>query len=226
MRLVVYADSFRPYLNRNHFFVCRTPDRSAKLASRHDLAVRARHRCGCLSATCLRRAARGIADARPQHHVHDAVAGECHLVPRKSTLYGRVTDVTSGLPLAGATLTVIDDSRERRNAGRSTTSGSDGGYALSDIMTASGFGSGGPVSVGIVVLRHTAATIAADFAGMSFSGTLADPAAIGATTHVNGSLTITRSPSGPRIRRRSRVWAPASSRASSTGRTWRSRRRR
>ena len=168
------------------------------------------------------------------------------LVPRKHTLQGRVTDAVSGAPLASATLLVIDNSRERRNAGRSTTSGSDGTYRLANIWsggitlqvrrsgydpvfrdvsvlretqqdfqmraaqqtlagtwsgetTATGFAGGAPVTTGIVTVRQTGATIAADFPGWALTGTLADPSAIGATTQIAGTLTITRSPSGPRI---------------------------
>ena len=51
------------------------------------------------------------------------------LAPRKYALFGRVTDVTSGLPLASATVTVADG----LNAARSTTSGSDGTYRLPDL---------------------------------------------------------------------------------------------
>jgi hypothetical protein len=169
------------------------------------------------------------------------------LVPLKHTLQGRLTDAVSGAPVAGATLLVIDSSLERRNAGRSTTSASDGIYRLADIWsgtitlqvrrsgydpvfrdvtvlgetqqdfqmraaqqtlagtwsgetTATGFAGGTPVATGIVTVRQTGATIAVDWpGGWALTGTLADPSAIGATTQIAGTLTITRSPSGPRI---------------------------
>ena len=170
------------------------------------------------------------------------------LAPRKYVLQGRVTDVVSGLPLAGATVSAIYSVHEREplNAGRSATSGGDGAYRLADIwvgsftlqvrrpgydpvftvvnffgdtqhdfqirvaqqtlagtwngeLTASGFARGTPVPLGVMAVRHTGATIAADFSGTAFTGTLADPAAIGATTQIAGTLTITRSPSGPRL---------------------------
>ena len=166
------------------------------------------------------------------------------LAPRKHTLQGRVTDVSSGVPIAGATLSVVDSSRERRNAGRLTTSGSDGTYRLPDIwiggfrlevrrtgydpifretsvngetqldfqmrvarqtlagtwqgeLTQTGVADGLPRPVTSLTLPHTGATVAAD--GIAFTGTLADPAAIGATTQSTGTFTITRVPSGPRI---------------------------
>ena len=169
------------------------------------------------------------------------------LAPRKYVLYGRVTDMVSGLPLAGATLTVIEPPWAREpNAGRATTSGSDGAYRLADIwtgdirlqvrrtghdpvfgvvkvirdtqhdihmrvaqqtvagtwtgeLTATGFAGGTPVWIGVVPVTQTGATIAADFQGIAFTGTLADPSRIGATTQIAGTLSITRAPGGPRI---------------------------
>lgn len=51
------------------------------------------------------------------------------LAPRRFTVSGRVTDVTSGTPLSGAALTILDGD----NAGRTTMSASDGTYSMSNV---------------------------------------------------------------------------------------------
>src|SRR5688572_4758263 len=83
----------------------------------------------------------GVVTVRATKVTHDGVEREVILAadtvvdmllaPRKHALFGRVTDVNSGLPLAGATLTVLDGP----SAARSTTSGSDGTYRLSDLWS-------------------------------------------------------------------------------------------
>ncbi|MBI2189767.1 MAG: carboxypeptidase regulatory-like domain-containing protein [Acidobacteria bacterium] len=160
------------------------------------------------------------------------------IAPRKHTLSGRVTDVTTGAPLPATTLTVIDG----LNASRSTTTGDDGTYVPGELWfggftlrvrkpgydavfrgvpfagdttldiqmrvaqhSLSGTWTGditytsrGPLAIAEATLTHSGATIASNFPAAAFTGTLANPSAIGSTTQVTGTLTVRRTTGNPR----------------------------
>lgn len=162
------------------------------------------------------------------------------VVARRHVLSGRVTDITTREPLAGATITVLDG----ENAFRAALTGSDGAFSLRELWfegftvafrqpgydsvfrgvrlsgdtvldvemrraqqslagTWSGIirlGSGERFNVPEVTLSHSGvrvdATAAQSFGG--FTGTLRDPARIGATTEIIGTVTWNRSTGNPR----------------------------
>lgn len=55
-----------------------------------------------------------------------------------------------------------------------------------------------PLAIAEATLTHSGATIASNFPAAAFTGTLANPSAIGSTTQVTGTLTVRRTTGSPR----------------------------